>query len=250
MGKFKRIDEKIRTGYRNLKRDEIASACNAWLDAWEDIKNIMKEENIPDISALESKYKWSEFLYNYVQDLDQELWNAGLDSETYFSKRIIYCEEMLKLIGTDDTLLIENTRRSIADSHYALGNTEECDRLYRIWLAEDPKWTWGYIGWADCYTFEALQTPANFEKAGQIISKALEQKDIEYREDVVMRASEIYAALGQTQKVEELEKELDEFEKLQPSKEVPNTPVKVEKVGRNDPCPCGSRKKYKKCCGA
>jgi len=23
-----------------------------------------------------------------------------------------------------------------------------------------------------------------------------------------------------------------------------------EKVGRNDPCPCGSGKKYKKCCGA
>lgn len=31
------------------------------------------------------------------------------------------------------------------------------------------------------------------------------------------------------------------------------TPVKKtadRKVGRNDPCPCGSGKKYKKCCGA
>lgn len=27
-------------------------------------------------------------------------------------------------------------------------------------------------------------------------------------------------------------------------------PVKAVKVGRNDPCPCGSGKKYKKCCGA
>ena len=27
-------------------------------------------------------------------------------------------------------------------------------------------------------------------------------------------------------------------------------PVKVgQKVGRNDPCPCGSGKKYKQCCG-
>jgi preprotein translocase subunit SecA len=24
---------------------------------------------------------------------------------------------------------------------------------------------------------------------------------------------------------------------------------KISKVGRNDPCPCGSGKKYKKCCG-
>ncbi|WP_396334004.1 SEC-C metal-binding domain-containing protein [Burkholderia anthina] len=28
-------------------------------------------------------------------------------------------------------------------------------------------------------------------------------------------------------------------------------PAKAEpKVGRNDPCPCGSGKKHKKCCGA
>lgn len=28
-------------------------------------------------------------------------------------------------------------------------------------------------------------------------------------------------------------------------------PIKRDspKVGRNDPCPCGSQKKYKKCCG-
>ena len=25
---------------------------------------------------------------------------------------------------------------------------------------------------------------------------------------------------------------------------------KYENIGRNDPCPCGSGKKYKKCCGA
>ncbi len=28
-----------------------------------------------------------------------------------------------------------------------------------------------------------------------------------------------------------------------------NTIVKGKKIGRNDPCPCGSGKKYKKCCG-
>jgi len=28
-------------------------------------------------------------------------------------------------------------------------------------------------------------------------------------------------------------------------------PIKADQqVGRNDPCPCGSGKKYKKCCGA
>ena len=32
-------------------------------------------------------------------------------------------------------------------------------------------------------------------------------------------------------------------------KPVIKKPVVVQKVGRNDPCPCGSGKKYKKCCG-
>ncbi len=31
---------------------------------------------------------------------------------------------------------------------------------------------------------------------------------------------------------------------------VKKQPIKKEKIGRNDPCPCGSGKKYKKCCGA
>lgn len=31
--------------------------------------------------------------------------------------------------------------------------------------------------------------------------------------------------------------------------EKPKTVKKGANVGRNDPCPCGSGKKYKKCCG-
>lgn len=31
----------------------------------------------------------------------------------------------------------------------------------------------------------------------------------------------------------------------------PPEPIKVDfKINRNDPCPCGSGKKYKKCCGS
>ena len=30
---------------------------------------------------------------------------------------------------------------------------------------------------------------------------------------------------------------------------VKKQPVRKQKIGRNDPCPCGSGKKYKNCCG-
>ena len=32
-------------------------------------------------------------------------------------------------------------------------------------------------------------------------------------------------------------------------KDTVKTTKKSDKVGRNDPCPCGSGKKYKQCCG-
>jgi uncharacterized protein len=35
-----------------------------------------------------------------------------------------------------------------------------------------------------------------------------------------------------------------------PEMRKPPTPVRSEKIGRNQPCPCGSGRKYKKCCGA
>jgi hypothetical protein len=38
----------------------------------------------------------------------------------------------------------------------------------------------------------------------------------------------------------------DELYKIEKSS---RTLVKPPKIGRNDPCPCGSGKKYKKCCG-
>jgi preprotein translocase subunit SecA len=41
----------------------------------------------------------------------------------------------------------------------------------------------------------------------------------------------------------------DDPEPEQASTEQSSEPIKSEKVGRNEPCPCGSGKKYKKCCG-
>ncbi len=48
------------------------------------------------------------------------------------------------------------------------------------------------------------------------------------------------------------ERELDALQFMggEASSAVAQPVLKGEKVGRNDPCPCGSGKKYKKCCGA
>jgi SEC-C motif domain protein len=45
---------------------------------------------------------------------------------------------------------------------------------------------------------------------------------------------------------------LSKFEEteFEPSFQMDQTPLHTPKPGRNDPCPCGSGKKYKKCCGS
>lgn len=47
----------------------------------------------------------------------------------------------------------------------------------------------------------------------------------------------------------EFAKDTESDDNAKPS-DTPKTVVNTEKVGRNAPCPCGSGKKYKKCCGA
>lgn len=37
--------------------------------------------------------------------------------------------------------------------------------------------------------------------------------------------------------------QMENIEQIQESKQ-----VNLKKIGRNEPCPCGSGKKYKKCC--
>ncbi len=173
MDKYRLIDEKIGAGYKLLKGKQAGEACDIMLEAWEDIKAVMAEDKVQDLPALDDKYEWTEFIMNFVQDLEESLHNAAQDDPKYFSKRIQYCEEMLKLSDDSDDLFIENTRRAIAESHFALGNKTECDWLFQKWLADDPAWGWGYIGWSDCYQFGTKNIKPDYVKAEEIISKAI-----------------------------------------------------------------------------
>ncbi len=73
---------------------------------------------------------------------------------------------------------------------------------------------------------------------------------MEYLFHVQMKTGEEIALEEQRQQQEMKEERRDVFS-AEEEKEQKKKPFKrnVPKVGRNDPCPCGSGKKYKKCCG-
>ena len=70
---------------------------------------------------------------------------------------------------------------------------------------------------------------------------------IEYNietENIIHHVIELFKAINEEElalQYAQIEKQQNDFGKKKPTK--------VIKVGRNDPCPCGSGKKYKKCCG-
>ena len=93
---------------------------------------------------------------------------------------------------------------------------------------------------------ESLKTPNNIEEmeADTKVSLDIDFEQL-YMNMVGCNAEWLYT-------LEEWEPILSEEKRnaLYKLQKTSRTVVKPPKVGRNDPCPCGSGKKYKKCCGA
>jgi tetratricopeptide (TPR) repeat protein len=242
------VDKQIMEGYDLLSKHATAKACDIWLVAWEGIKALIIKNAVESVREIDDLYQWSEFPYNCVQELEQELHNAGIDEPDYYRKRISYCRELLDYVG-DDKLMEGNTRRAIADSYFELGDTTECDRLYEQWLKDDPKWGMGYFGWSQNYAFKRQ----DIEKAAKIKERALAEPGLRDRLEVVDDALVFFEENGgDATRIKTLREEFAVLKAASPTKwtEHKAIPVRSEKVGRNDPCPCGSGKKYKKCHGA
>ncbi|RII27227.1 MAG: preprotein translocase subunit SecA [Geobacter sp.] len=70
------------------------------------------------------------------------------------------------------------------------------------------------------------------------------------REEVVEKI--FWVQLARDEDVERIEEQQQKKQRLVfnlGGEDVQQQPVKSQKVGRNEPCPCGSGKKYKQCCG-
>ena len=92
---------------------------------------------------------------------------------------------------------------------------------------------------------ESLKTPNNFEEMDENTEVSLDfDKELLYKNMVGCEAEWLYTLeVCDNLLSEERRKELNKEQKSS------RTVVKPPKVGRNDPCPCGSGRKYKQCCG-
>ncbi|HZM82134.1 MAG TPA: hypothetical protein VFC19_40965, partial [Candidatus Limnocylindrales bacterium] len=144
------IDDKIQDGYARLEHDR-GVATDRWLDAWSDVLYLCDATGLTTIAGFDERFPMTQSLFNWHQDLEMELGNAGLDDQAKLRARIAVGEEIMSRFTDCDRLVSENWRRAIAEAWFWLGETAKADQLYRDWLGDDPQWGSGWIGWASGY---------------------------------------------------------------------------------------------------
>jgi hypothetical protein len=279
---FESLDARMQLGYEAAG---AVAGCEIWLGVWRDVLRLADRFGLDTVEELDERFGGTQCLFNWVQDFELELANAGVEDETFRRERIRYCEEFLTRFPDGDQYLIEGFRRALAESHFAVGAEETGERLYREWLEADPTWGWGWIGWSDAYWLLAGVRGAerDYGRAETILSDALSVPDLRDREYVLERLADVYGDAGRTEDEARVRRELkeersrgarrasvepgvlglsarqtldfgepglplDRLPEIQAALRGRGSGRSSPKVGRNEPCPCGSGKKYKKCC--
>jgi len=136
---FELLDDKIEAGYELQGPGRDVAACGIWLEAWTDVLGLLDKGGLTSIRAFDERFRGSQSLFNWIQDLEDALWNAGLEDRQFLTARIAVCEEGLRRFPAEDDLMTENRRRALAESYFELGETGKAEALYRDWLHADPR---------------------------------------------------------------------------------------------------------------
>jgi len=282
---FEELDDKMQAGYERLESSGAVEACRIWLEAWNDVVRLLDKAGIESIEEFDERFRGTQSLFNWIQDLEAELWNASLKDRQFLTARIVVCEEGLRRFPSDDELLTENRRRALAESYFELGESDKAEALYQNWLKADPGWGWGWIGWSDGYRFTRAERQ-NLKRCERILQEGLSMVDVRDRPDLAERLADLCEEQGRNDEAQQYRRQartttattettldvrsdgkvlrqkanikfggaglpLSELSNLAASLRgtSAHAPVTRTKIGRNEPCLCGSGKKFKKCCG-
>jgi tetratricopeptide (TPR) repeat protein len=252
-----KLDSQMQEGYRLEMRGDSVAASRIWIELWKNIKVIMSMQNVQSLEELDQAFHGLQSIYNWASDFEMELGNASRTNKTFARYRIEFCIEYIDRYDDKNDLNILGMKRAIAETLFELERAEEGEQLFREYLKEKPTWAWGWIGWSDQYWLFAQDNNRNSEKAIKILKQALEVEGLEDRLYVLERLDDLYSEFDMHQESIEIRQEMIEQERVNNAQRSKMSlqpigkpePGKSTKIGRNDPCPCGSGKKYKKCCG-
>jgi hypothetical protein len=248
------LDDKMQAGYVQDAEHDTHAAAVTWLDAWADVLRLSDAAGISSIEAFDDRFPLSQSLYNWSQDLEMALENAGQDDGELRQALIDFCEESLRRFPGEDQLTIENRRRALGGAYFDAGMTEKAEELFGSWLNADPGWGFGWIGWADCYLPWGGRA-AHYGRAEKLLRRGYRVTGVRDRADIAGRLREVCENTDRPDEARQFGEQSERMRQepnrlavgLAPTPP-PGPTARRVKVGRNDPCPCGSGKKFKKCC--
>ena len=166
-----------------------------------------------------------------------------------------YTDEELSNVVPDD---IKEELEKRAEALYAekekIFGTEQMREIERVLLLRnvDEKWMDHLEAMEDLKGSVGLNAYAQRNPISEFRIAAADMFDAmiaSIREDTVRMLLSVQPRRQEIKRVEVAKVTGASFEGAGPIKKKPVVLKKAQKVGRNDPCPCGSGKKYKKCCG-
>lgn len=239
------LDDKIQAGYDRQEQRDLAACAATWLDAWADVLRLCDATGIGSIDEFDDRFPLTQSLYNWLSDVEMELWNAGVNSREFLTARIGLCSEALRRFPGEEQWRIENLRRALAETYFEIGEHCTADELFESWLTADPRWGWGWIGWADCYRGSVKADPDDPHRAGELLLRGYSIHGVRDRADIADRLAFLCEDTGRSDEAREWKRQAVLLREPAAAR-----PGSGRKVGRNEPCPCGSGRKYKKCCGS
>ncbi len=102
----------MQSGYELLASRDVAAACRIWLEACNDVVRLLDKAGVKSIADFDERFGGTQSLFNWIQDLESELWNAGLKERQFLRARIALCEEGLRRFPSGGDLMTENRRRA------------------------------------------------------------------------------------------------------------------------------------------
>jgi len=248
-----RWDDFAQKGYDCFEDRNEEQGLDFWKDAWTLFLSAM--EQTPETYSVYGLMEAQDYAYpidGWLQDYEMELGNARK-----YEERIAFCRKILDLFDweeEDDSCF----RCGIGESLFYEGKIAEAYEYYENWLADDPQ----NVNGINSFSWILFEN-GDAGKAYELIRKVTWGVSCYADNSILfMRARQLADYVGKENEGEWYRRQLEKFEEsikkwgkdedglfdeFTKSKQIPV--VKEKKIYPNDPCPCGSGKKYKKCCG-
>jgi len=130
-----------------------AEAVPYWLDLFDAVMRWLDRRGETTADDIQKLLGADASFLGWIEDIEVRLHSACDKDAAMRARAICFCEEYLRRFEGEDREVTENVRRTMAEFIQDSGEWKKAEALYQQWLASDPRWGEGWMGYSDLYCF-------------------------------------------------------------------------------------------------